>query len=124
MTAVGVGAVLFSCLGLFGLASYLTERRRKEIGVRKVLGASTGHVLWKMIREFLGLVVIANVLGLGIVYFGWRRVLQTGLLFVSQMDAGTVVVSLSISLLTALTAVSSQVMKAAWANPADSLRDE
>jgi ABC-type antimicrobial peptide transport system permease subunit len=124
LSMIGLTAVLLSCLGLLGLASYLVERRTKEIGIRKVLGASSLNILWRETRQFLLLVAVANVIVLGLVYYGWQKVLQTGLLFITNISAGTYVLAVSISLITALLAVSSQTLKAAWSNPADSLRYE
>jgi putative ABC transport system permease protein len=124
LNMIGITAVLFSCLGLLGLATYLTERRTKEIGIRKVLGASSWNIMWRMTREFLLLVTIANAIALGIIYFGWNKALQTGLLFITPINAGTYALAVSVSLVTAFLAVASQTLKAAWANPADSLRYE
>jgi putative ABC transport system permease protein len=124
LNMIGITAVLFSCLGLLGLATYLTQRRTKEIGIRKVLGASSLNIMWRMTREFLLLVTAANAIALGIVYFGWNKALQTGLLFITPINAGTYILAVSVSLLTAFLAVASQTLKASWANPANSLRHE
>ncbi len=124
LNMIGVTAVLLSCLGLLGLASYLTRRRTKEIGIRKVLGASSLNIMWKMTREFLFLVAIANVIALGLITFGWSKALQSGLLFITPINAGTYILAISVSLFTALLAVASQTLKSAVANPVDSLRYE
>jgi putative ABC transport system permease protein len=124
LNMIGVTAVLLSSLGLLGLASYLTGRRTKEIGIRKVLGASSLNIMWKMTREFLFLVAIANVIALGLIAFGWNKALQTGLLFITPINAGTYILAVTVSLFTAFLAVASQTMKAAWANPAQSIRYE
>jgi putative ABC transport system permease protein len=124
LNMIGMTAVLFSCLGLMGLATYLTERRTKEIGIRKVLGASSWNIMWRMTREFLLLVTVANAIALGLVYFGWNKALQTGLLFITPINAGTYILAVSVSLFTAFLAVASQTLRAAWANPANSLRYE
>jgi putative ABC transport system permease protein len=124
LNMIGMTAILFSCLGLMGLATYLTERRTKEIGIRKVLGASSLNIMWKMTREFLLLVTIANVIALALITFGWSKALQTGLLFITPINAGTYILAVSVSLFTAFLAVTSQTLRAAWANPANSLRYE
>jgi putative ABC transport system permease protein len=124
LNMIGITAVLLSCLGLMGLASYLTERRTKEIGIRRVLGASSWNIMWRITREFLLLVAVANVIALGIITYGWQKALQTGLLFITGINAGTYVLAVSVSLVAAFLAVSSQTMKAAWANPANSIRCE
>jgi putative ABC transport system permease protein len=121
---IGLTAVLFSSLGLLGLATYLVERRTKEIGIRKVLGASSMNIMWKVTREFLIPVVIANVISVGLVYYGWQKVLQTGLVFITDINAGTYIFALLVTVFTAVLAVASQTMKAVRANPADSLRYE
>jgi putative ABC transport system permease protein len=124
LNLIGMTAVLFSCLGLMGLATYLTERRTKEIGIRKVLGASSLNIMWRMTREFLLLVTIANAIALGLITFGWNKALQTGLLFITPINAGTYIFAVSVSLFTAFLAVASQTLRAAWANPANSIRYE
>lgn len=124
LNTVGIVAVLFSSLGLLGLATYMVEQRTKEIGIRKVLGASSLKILWNLLREYLVLVGVANIVSLGLITYGWSRVLQTGLLFISRIDAGTYFYALGITLLTAIAAISSQTLKAARANPAESLRYE
>jgi len=124
MNMIGLTAVLFSSLGLLGLATYLVERRTKEIGIRKVLGASSMNIMWKISKEFLILVGVANVVSLGLLHFGWQKALQTGLLFFTNVSAGTYLFALLVTLFTAFLAVGSQTMKAAWANPVESLRYE
>jgi putative ABC transport system permease protein len=124
LNMIGMTAILFSCLGLMGLATYLTERRTKEIGIRKVLGASSLNIMWKMTREFILLVTVANVIALALITLGWSKALQTGLLFITPINAGTYILAVSVSLFTAFLAVASQTLKAAWANPANSLRYE
>ena len=124
LNIIGITAVLFSCLGLLGLSSYLVERRTKEIGIRKVLGASLANVIWHVIREFIILVVVANVIALGLIQLGWSRVLRTGLMFISNIGFTTYAYAIFLSLLTAVLAVMSQTWKAARKNPVDSLRFE
>jgi len=121
---IGLAAVFFSCLGLLGLASYLTERRIKEIGIRKVLGASGPQVVWAIIREFLILVAVADVIALALVQYGWSKVLRSGILFMTGIGAGTYAIALLLTLLTAFVAVTFRTLKAAQANPARSLRYE
>ena len=75
-------------------------------------------------RTILLLVTVANAIALGLVYFGWNKALQTGLLFITPINAGTYILAVSVSLFTAFLAVASQTLKAAWANPANSLRYE
>jgi len=124
MNMIGLTAVLFSSLGLLGLATYLVQRKTKEIGIRKVLGATSMNIMWKISKEFLILVGVANVISLGLLHFGWQKVLQTGLVFFTNVNAGTYLFALLVTVLTAFLAVASQTLKAAWANPVESLRYE
>jgi putative ABC transport system permease protein len=124
LKSIGITTVIFSCLGLLGLASYMVEQRTREIGIRKIMGASSPRILWRLMREYVVLVAVANVVSLGLLYFGWHKVLQTGLLFITDISAGTYATALLFSLATAALAVTSQTWKAVRANPADSLRYE
>ncbi|MBN1225035.1 MAG: ABC transporter permease [Candidatus Aminicenantes bacterium] len=124
LNIIGILAVFFSCLGLLGLTSYMVERRTKEIGVRKILGASLFQINWSILKEFIFLVAIANIIALGLIYFGWNRVLQTGLLYLEKISAWTYAFAVFVSLFMAFFAVVSQTFKAARANPVSSLRYE
>jgi len=124
LNAFGLVTVFFACLGLLGLAAFMVERRTKEIGIRKVLGASLRGITWTISREYLVLVGISNVLGLALIFFGWRKVMQTGMLFVAEIGPGTYALSVFISIAAALAAVTSQTWRAAQANPVESLKVE
>jgi putative ABC transport system permease protein len=121
---IGFIAIFFSSLGLFGLTSYMIERRTKEIGIRKVLGANLNRIFWVISREFLILVAIANVVGLSIIYIAWNRLLQTGLLFITGIGPETYIAVISITFFIAVIAVASQTFKATLSNPVDTLRHE
>ena len=121
---VGLCAVIFSCLGLFGLASYAVEKRRKEIGIRKVLGASVAGVGKMLIKDFLLLVIIANCIALPIAYFISYSFLTWGFTFRIGVGAGILLFTVAVTFITALIAVTSQTLKAAIANPVDSLKYE
>jgi len=124
LNILGILGVFFSCLGLLGLASFMVERRAKEIGIRKILGASFVQINWSFGREFIILVAVANGIAAVLVYVGWNRVLQTGLLFLEKISVWTYGFAVVISLFMALAAVTSQVWKSARANPVNSLRQE
>ena len=116
-------AILVACLGLFGLAAFTAEQRTKEIGVRKVLGASVRSIVLLLSTEFARLVLIANLIAWPVAYFlmgGW---LQN---FAYRVDLSWWVFALSgmIALLIALGTVSYQALRAAVANPIDALRYE
>ena len=116
-------AIAISCMGLFGLVALATVRRTKEIGIRKVLGATTGSVLLLMSREFGWLVVAANVVAWPVAYFVLNRWLA---FYAYRIDMGLgwfVLAGVGV-LAVALATVSSQTWLAARANPADALRHE
>lgn len=116
-------AIFISCLGLFGLASYVAEQRTKEIGIRKVLGASVFN-LWKMLsREFIALVLIACFLATPIAYYFLRDWLQE-YTYRIEISWWIFAVSAFAALFITLLTVSYQGIKAAVANPVDSLSSE
>lgn len=116
-------AIFISCLGLFGLAAFMAEKRTKEIGIRKVLGASVPNIIRLMIREFMILVGIATLIAWPIAYFIMRRWLQD---FAYRVNLGIHLFVLAglVALFIALTTVVFQAIKAAIANPVISLRYE
>jgi putative ABC transport system permease protein len=119
----GVIAILISCLGLFGLAAFTAEQRTKEIGVRKVLGASSANIVGLLSSDFLKLILIALALASPLAWWAlstWLGtfVYSTGLSWWIFALSG--IATTSIALLT----VSSQAIKAAWLNPVSALRTE
>ena len=116
-------AVLIGCLGLFGMASFTAEQRTKEIGIRKVLGASVPGIVRLLAKEFLLLVILANLIALPVAYFAMNRWLQS---FAYRMNirVWAFVLTAALSLFIALITVSYQAIRAALANPVDSLRYE
>jgi putative ABC transport system permease protein len=116
-------AILISCLGLFGLASYSAERRIKEIGVRKVLGASVSSIVSLLSRHFIWLVLIANAIAWPLAWLTVNKWMQD---YAYRLPMSWWVFALSgiIALGIALLTVSLLAMKAASANPVNSLRSE
>mgnify|MGYP000900627325 CR=1 FL=1 len=116
-------AILISCLGLFGLAAYMAERRTKEIGIRKVLGASVPGITRLMSRDFLRLVFISCLLAFPI---AWWVMHQWLLNYAYRIDISWWIFLAAglLSMLIALITVSFQAIKAAIANPIKSLRTE
>ena len=116
-------AILISCLGLFGLTSFVAEQRTKEIGVRKVLGASVFNV-WNMLsQDFLKLVTISGFIAIPIAYYimnGWLQDYPYRVILSWWNFALAFIGAMLITVIT----VSFQSIKAARANPADSLRTE
>lgn len=116
-------AIFISCLGLFGLASYAAERRVKEIGIRKVLGASVQNITAMLSKDFLKLVVISNLIAWPLAWLGVNRWLQD-FAYRIPMSWWVFIVAGVVALLIALFTVSFQAIKAALANPVRSLRTE
>jgi putative ABC transport system permease protein len=116
-------AILISCLGLFGLAAYSAERRTKEIGIRKVLGASVSSLFGLLTKEFILLVALASLLAWPIAYYAMNRWLQN---FAYRVGIGweTFIIAGASALLIALITVSFQAVKAALTNPVETLRYE
>ncbi|MCI0750373.1 MAG: ABC transporter permease [Flammeovirgaceae bacterium] len=116
-------AIIIACLGLFGLATFNTLQRVKEIGIRKVLGASVTHILALLSKEIIMLVVIANIIAWPIAWYFMNEWLD-GFAYRINLNAGIFVVATLIALLIALITISSQTIKAATSNPANTLRYE
>jgi len=116
-------ALLIAALGLFGLAAFTAERRTKEIGVRKVLGASVSGLVVLLSREFARLVFIAGLLALPLAYWGMQTWLQD-FAYSIDLHTGYLLLALGLTLALALATVSYQAIKAARANPVDALRYE
>jgi putative ABC transport system permease protein len=116
-------AIFVACLGLFGLAAYTAEQKTKEIGVRKVLGASVSSIYLLLSQEFLKWVVLANVIAWPVAYYAMHKWLQN---FAYRATIGWEIflVSGGVALAISIMTVSFQSIKAAVANPVDSLRYE
>lgn len=116
-------AILIACLGLFGLASFTAEQRTKEIGVRKVLGASVLGIVMLLSKEFVKWVLVANIIAWPISYFVMKNWLQS---FAYRIDIRVDIFIFSglLALIIALVTVSYQAFKAARANPVNALKYE
>ena len=116
-------AVLISCLGLLGLVAFTAEQRTKEIGIRKVLGASVPRIMNLLCREYLLLVALANAIAWPVAYLLMDRWLR-GFVYRTGIHAGLFLLAGLSALLITLLTVSFQAFRAARANPVDSLRYE
>lgn len=116
-------AIFIACLGLFGLASFTSQQRKKEIGVRKVLGASVANVVKLLNIDFIKLVIMGFVVAVPVAWYIMDRWLAD---FAYRIDIGTGVFLLAglAALFIAMVTVSGQSIKAAVSNPVDSLREE
>ena len=116
-------AICISCLGLFGLATFSAEQRNKEIGIRKVLGASVPGIIQLMSRDFLQLVLIAFLIAIPISWWVMHEWLQ-GFVYRVTISWWMFSVAGGATILISLLTVSSQAIRAALMNPVKALRNE
>ena len=118
-----VFAIFIACLGLFGLVTYAAEQRIKEIGIRKVLGASVSEIVTMISKDFVKLVLIASVIAFPVAWWMMNKWLQS---FAYRINISWWVFALAglLTIAIALITVSFQAIKAAMANPVKSLRTE
>ncbi len=116
-------AILISCLGLFGLATFTAERRTKEIGIRKALGSSSTNIVLLLSGDFTKMVLISILLGLPVSYYLLSTWLER-FAFHIELGTGYFVVAGLIAMITAWLTVASQAIKAANVNPVNCLRDQ
>lgn len=116
-------AILISCLGLFGLATFSAEQRIKEIGIRKTLGASVSSIVSLLSKDFLKLVGIAVLIASPLAWFAMNKWLRS-FAYRIHINWSVFVITTLTALLIALITISFQAIKAALANPVESLRSE
>ena len=116
-------AIIISCLGLFGLVAFTAERRQKEIGIRKVLGAGVMNLVLLLSSDFMKIVFIAIVISGPLSYWLLQSWLES-FVYRIEMDVWFFVSAGLLALFIALVTMSAQTLKAATANPVDSLKDE
>ena len=110
-------------LGLFNLISFSVERRTKEIGVRKVIGATTFNIVSLLTKDFIKWVLIANIFAFPVAYYFMNKWLNN-FAYRIEINWWVFILSGGIALLIAITTVTLQAIKAATANPVESLRYE
>jgi putative ABC transport system permease protein len=116
-------AVFIACLGLFGLASFTAEQRTKEVGIRKILGATVSNITVLLCKEFFLLVFVSNIIAWPVAYFLMRNWLQS-YAYRTSLSVFIFISAMAIALLVAFLSVSFQAIRAATASPIDSLRYE
>ena len=116
-------AIFIAALGAFGLAALATTRRTKEIGIRKVLGASQTQILSLLSREFVLYIALSSLIAFPIAYYATNQWLQT-FAYRTELGIGTFLLGSVALFLIVLATVTTQTLKASRANPADALRDE
>ena len=122
-TVFAVLSIIISCLGLFGLSAFSAQQRVKEIGIRKVLGANLGGILGLLSREYIMLILVANLIAWPLGWYFSAEWLST-FPYRTGLNIGIFIITFLGALVVALTTVSFQSMKAANANPIKSLRNE
>jgi putative ABC transport system permease protein len=123
ITSFSVIAMMISCLGLYGLSTYMAERRFKEIGVRKVMGASVNEIMAMMSNEFIRLVLIAFIIAVPVSLYGIHQWLEN-FAYKTPVNISIFILAGISALLIAVITVSFQSFKAASVNPVKSLRTE
>ncbi len=116
-------AILIACLGLLGLVTYATEQRTKEIGIRKVLGASISNIVNMLSKDFLKLVGIAMIIAFPIAWWGMHKWLQD-FAYRTNISWWVFIIAASLAIIITIATVSVRAIKAAIANPVKSLRSE
>ena len=118
-----VVAIFLACLGLLGLVSFTAERKTKEIGIRKVLGASVSGIVMRITREFARWVLLSSLIAVPVSWYAMNRWIRH---YVYRIDIGigTFAARVVLTLMTALVSVGYQAYKAAAADPVVSLRNE
>lgn len=116
-------AIFISCLGLYGLVSFMALQRTKEVGIRKTLGASVGHIIYLFSKEFTVLIIIAFAISAPVAYYFMHQWLQD---FTYRITIGPdiFIVAIAASIIIAWTSVGYKAVRAALANPVRSLRSE
>ena len=122
-TLFAVLAIIIACLGLFGLTAFTAEQRKKEIGIRKVLGATVTNIVAMLSKEFLILIAAANVIAWPVSYYLMHKWLED-FAYKTEIGIGVFLVSGLLVLLIALITVSFQAINAAVSNPVNSIRYE
>jgi putative ABC transport system permease protein len=115
--------IFVACLGILGLASFSAERRTKEIGVRKVLGSSSSRIVGLLAKDFVRLVLLANVIAWPVAYWAMNNWLKD-YAYRFELGPGTFLLAGAIALVIATLTVGTQALKAALANPVEALRYE
>jgi putative ABC transport system permease protein len=116
-------AIFIACLGLFGLASFTVEKRTKEIGIRKILGATVPGLIRLISKEFLILVLLANIIAWPVAYYAMKVWLQN-FAYRTSIEFWTFLLAAGLAFFIALLTVSYQAIKSALANPIESIRYE
>jgi putative ABC transport system permease protein len=121
---LGILAITISCLGLLGMVVFTVENRVKEIGIRKVMGASTVSITTLLSRDFTKLMVIAAMVGTPLTYLFFDKLYLRMQEYKIPIGISEIIVSVILMFILGLATILSQTVKAAKANPVDTLRNE
>jgi putative ABC transport system permease protein len=116
-------SIFIACLGLIGLVTFAIEKKKKEISIRKVLGAEIKNIIYLVSKEFLLLIVIANIIAMPVAYYGMSKWLDD-FAYKTELSWWIFILSILVSVAISIITIGSQTFKAAVANPVDSLRSE
>jgi ABC-type antimicrobial peptide transport system permease subunit len=123
-TFLGGLAISISCLGMLGMVVFSVENRVKEVGVRKVMGATAGTIAYLLSKDFIKLMLIASAIAIPITWLFFEKLYFRLQSYAVPIGAFEILTSLAILFVLGLSTVLSQTFKAAAANPVDSLRHE
>lgn len=123
LSAISFLAILISCLGLLGMATYTTETRMKEISIRKVLGSSDGALVYLLSKGFIGVLLIAIVLAVPAAWFLNNLWLEL-LAYHVSVDASTILLSVLILVFFGVITIGSQTWRATFIKPVENLKSE
>jgi putative ABC transport system permease protein len=123
ISTLTIVAIYIACSGLFAIAAFFIKRRTKEIGIRKVMGASVAQITWLVSAEFLFIVLLANFIAWPLAWYGMDSWLN-GFAYRIPIGVGSFLIAAALALLMAAITISIQSIKSAFANPVDSLRSE
>lgn len=116
-------AILIACLGLLGLSAFSVQQRTKEIGIRRILGATKGHIMYILTAEFMKLVTVSIVVAIPLVYWAMTNWL-TSYAYRIEMEISTLLFAAALSLFIAMITVGYQAHRASRTNPVQALRYE
>jgi len=117
-------SIFIALLGLLGLSSFIAEQRSKEIGIRKVLGASVGSILLKLFKEFIILIAVGFVIAAPLAWWGLNDWLSTSFIYNVEIGWLTFVIAAFLAFIIGLATISFHIVKAATANPVDAIKCE
>ena len=123
MSSVSAIAILISCLGLLGMATYATETRIKEISIRKVLGSSNGSLIYLLSKGFIWMLLISIVIAVPAAYFINNLWLEL-LAYHVSVNLGTISLGIAVLIFFGIITVGSQTVRATFVKPVENLKSE